>query len=90
MSKNSGSSFYNLTTNHGLANNSVRTIFIDSNDVLYAGTSQGISRTSNNGSSFVNFSSVDGLINKVINSIAVDEKGKVYAASYDGGLFISK
>ncbi|MET0760638.1 MAG: histidine kinase [Flavobacterium sp.] len=74
----------NYTTADGLPNNAVRALFLDSKNVLWIGTENGVSRMENG--SFSNLDESDGLGHNSCWDIAQDTKGNMWFASYGGGV----
>jgi ligand-binding sensor domain-containing protein len=74
----------NYTTADGLPNNAVRSLFLDSKNVLWIGTENGVSRMKNGEFSTINESS--GLGHNSCWDIAQDTYGNMWFASYGGGV----
>ncbi|NWL04224.1 histidine kinase [Flavobacterium collinsii] len=74
----------NYSTADGLPNNAVRALFIDSKNVLWIGTENGVSRLENG--SFNNLDQADGLGHNSCWDIAEDTDGNMWFASYGGGV----
>ena len=74
----------NYTTADGLPNNAVRSLFIDSKNILWIGTENGVSRFLNG--TFQNISESDGLGHNSCWDIAQDSNGNMWFASYGGGV----
>lgn len=74
----------NYTTADGLPNNAVRSLFIDSKNVLWIGTENGISRFVNG--QFSNINEQDGLGHNSCWDISQDDYGNMWFASYGGGI----
>ncbi len=72
------------TTAEGLPNNSIRALYIDSRDMLWVGTENGVSVRDNG--KFRNFTKADGLAFNSCWAIAEDQKGNIWFGSYGGGL----
>ncbi|MGV3696174.1 ligand-binding sensor domain-containing protein [Flavobacterium sp.] len=87
-----GKSFKQYTTNDGLADDCVLTVFEDKSGYIWFGTSGGASRY--DGKSFRNFTTKDGLSNNGVHSFMQDSTGKLWigtsgdACFYDGQKFI--
>ncbi|GAB4018915.1 hypothetical protein GCM10028808_54840 [Spirosoma migulaei] len=86
-----GKSFQHVTTEKGLANNQVSTIYEDKAGTIWFGTNGGVSRY--DGKSFRNFTIEGGLSTNDVNSILEDKTGKLwfgtrgYTYVYDGKTF---
>ncbi|MBN1599474.1 MAG: hypothetical protein JW894_14360 [Bacteroidales bacterium] len=80
--------FENITTEHGLAQNSIRCIYQDSDGYVWFGTEEGLSRY--DGYSFTNFRSESGdttsLTDNLISSIIEDQQGNLWIATFSGNL----
>jgi two-component sensor histidine kinase len=74
----------NYSTTEGLPNNAVRALFIDSKNVLWIGTENGVSRMING--SFSNLDESDGLGHNSCWDISEDSNGNMWFASYGGGV----
>jgi hypothetical protein len=74
----------NYSTTDGLPNNAVRSLFLDSNNVLWIGTENGVSRMENG--SFSNLDETDGLGHNSCWDINQDTNGNMWFASYGGGV----
>lgn len=74
----------NYSTTDGLPNNAVRSLFLDSKNVLWIGTENGVSRMENG--SFSNLSETDGLGHNSCWDINQDINGNMWFASYGGGV----
>jgi len=74
----------NYTTADGLPNNAVRSLFLDSNDILWVGTENGISKMENG--SFSNLDESDGLGHNSCWDVSQDIYGNMWFASYGGGV----
>ena len=74
----------NYSTKDGLPNNAVRSLFLDSKNVLWIGTENGASRMENG--SFSNLSETDGLGHNSCWDINQDINGNMWFASYGGGV----
>ncbi|SDX92742.1 sensor histidine kinase [Flavobacterium degerlachei] len=74
----------NYTTADGLPNNAVRSLFLDSNNVLWIGTENGVSKMENG--SFSNLDESDGLGHNSCWDICQDSNGNMWFASYGGGI----
>ncbi|MBE8724776.1 sensor histidine kinase [Flavobacterium hungaricum] len=74
----------NYSTTDGLPNNAVRSLFLDSKNVLWIGTENGVSRMENG--SFFNISESDGLGHNSCWDISQDSNGNMWFASYGGGV----
>lgn len=72
------------TTLDGLANNAVRSLFIDSRGFLWVGTEHGVSLKENG--NFQNFYTDDGLAHGSCWAITEDSKGQMWFGSYGGGI----
>jgi hypothetical protein len=74
----------NYSTKEGLPNNAVRSLFLDSKNVLWIGTENGVSRMENG--SFSNLDETDGLGHNSCWDINQDSNGNMWFASYGGGV----
>jgi hypothetical protein len=74
----------NYSTTDGLPNNAVRSLFLDSKNVLWIGTENGVSRMENG--SFSNLDETDGLGHNSCWDINQDANGNMWFASYGGGV----
>ena len=74
----------NYSTKDGLPNNAVRSLFLDSENVLWIGTENGVSRKENG--SFFNIDESDGLGHNSCWDITQDQDGNMWFASYGGGV----
>ncbi|MEZ5347534.1 MAG: diguanylate cyclase [Pyrinomonadaceae bacterium] len=75
--------FINYTASHGLAGNYVRTIYEDSEGVLWIGTyDEGLSRLKNG--RFASFKAADGLSNNGVFAIEEDSGGNFWISSNNG------
>lgn len=74
----------NYSTKDGLPNNAVRSLFIDSENILWIGTENGVSRMENG--SFFNMDELDGLGHNSCWDISQDTNGNMWFASYGGGV----
>lgn len=74
----------NYSTTDGLPNNAVRSLFLDSKNVLWIGTENGVSRMENG--LFYNISESDGLGHNSCWDISEDKNGNMWFASYSGGI----
>jgi len=70
--------------NDGLANDLVRAILLDSRDILWAGTDNGLSRY--DGHRFINYTKRDGLPGNMVWDLAEGGKDSLYVACYTGGI----
>lgn len=68
--------FYNFTSEDGLINDGVRTIFIDHHNNVWFGTKTGVSKY--NGKNFKSFSVEQGLIHNNIKFISEDSEGNIW------------
>lgn len=75
---------HNFTTADGLANNAVRSLFIDSKNTLWIGTENGISIFE--GGHFTNLSRQDGVAQNSCWGICEDANNNMWFASYGGGV----
>lgn len=73
------------TSEDGLINDRVNTLFEDSQGNIWIGTSEGLSKY--DGNAFVNYTTDDGLLNNNISSIAEDRDGDMWVGT-SGGLNI--
>lgn len=73
----------NYSTTDGLPNNAVRSLFLDSKNVLWIGTENGVSRMENG--SFSTIDETDGLGQNSCWDISQDTNGNMWFASYGGG-----
>jgi hypothetical protein len=74
----------NYSTTDGLPNNAVRSLFLDSKNVVWIGTENGVSRMEN--SAFSNLDETDGLGHNSCWDICQDGNGAMWFASYGGGV----
>jgi hypothetical protein len=74
----------NYTTADGLPNNAVRALFMDSEDALWIGTENGVSRFADG--TFHSLATQDGLGFNNCWDITQDNKGNMWFASYGGGV----
>ena len=74
----------NYSTTDGLPNNAVRSLFLDSQNVLWIGTENGISRMENG--TFSTLAEDSGLGHNSCWDISQDSKGAMWFASYGGGV----
>jgi len=74
------------TASNELPNNTVRSIFIDSKDILWIGTDNGVVRKEND--VFKNFFEEDGLALNSCWAISEDKNNNIWFGSYGGGLSI--
>jgi hypothetical protein len=74
----------NYTTTDGLPNNAVRSLFLESSDILWIGTENGVSKMENG--SFSNLDESDGLGHNSCWDISQDRNGNMWFASYGGGV----
>ena len=74
----------NYSTADGLPNDAVRSLFIDSNKVLWIGTENGVSRMENG--SFSTIDESNGLGHNGCWVISQDANGNMWFASYGGGI----
>ncbi|MBF2710028.1 sensor histidine kinase [Flavobacterium soyangense] len=74
----------NYSTIDGLPNNAVRALFLDSKNVLWIGTENGVSRMENG--NFSNIDEADGLGHNSCWDICQDGNGAMWFASYGGGV----
>ena len=74
----------NYSTTDGLPNNAVRSLFLDSKNILWIGTENGVSRMENG--SFSNLDETDGLGHNSCWDINQDINGNMWFASYGGGV----
>ena len=74
-----------LTTDNGLASNTIHCLFVDSHKRLWIGTNDGID--SPLGSGFAHFSAGDGLGSDNVSSILEDREGDLWVAS---GLYLNR
>jgi DNA-binding NtrC family response regulator/streptogramin lyase len=85
VSRYDGKEFINFTKEDGLANNDVRCVHCDPDDILWFGTfGGGVSRY--DGQGFVNFAAADGFSNHVL-AIYRDEDGAVWFGTLSEGVF---
>jgi ligand-binding sensor domain-containing protein len=86
-----GKYFQHFTTEQGLANNRVSTIYEDKTGNIWFGADGGVSRY--DGNSFLNFTVEGGLASNDVNAITEDKSGKLwfgtrgYTYIYDGKTF---
>jgi ligand-binding sensor domain-containing protein len=74
----------NFTTSDGLPNNAVRSLFLDSKNILWIGTENGISRMENG--TFTTIDESNGLGHNSCWDITEDTQGNMWFASYGGGV----
>ena len=74
----------NFTTSDGLANNAVRSLFLDSKNALWIGTENGVSLYE--GGTFTNLYKQDGLSQNSCWGICEDTNNNMWFASYGGGV----
>lgn len=74
----------NYSTTDGLPNNAVRSLFLDSKNILWIGTENGVSRMENG--SFANLDENEGLGHNSCWDINQDVNGNMWFASYGGGV----
>ena len=74
----------NYSTTDGLPNNAVRSLFLDSKNILWIGTENGVSRMENG--SFSTLNEIDGLGHNSCWDINQDSNGNMWFASYGGGV----
>jgi len=74
------------TASNKLPNNTVRSIFIDSEDILWIGTDNGVVKKEND--IFKNFFAEDGLALNSCWAIAEDKNNNMWFGSYGGGVSI--
>ncbi|MCI9845626.1 histidine kinase [Flavobacterium pectinovorum] len=74
----------NFTTSDGLPNNAVRSLFLDSKNVLWIGTENGVSRMENG--TFTTIDESNGLGHNSCWDINEDSDGNMWFASYGGGV----
>lgn len=76
----------NFTTDDGLSNNAVRSLFLDKENKLWIGTENGISIFENG--SFKNLTTDNGLAHNSCWDICQDSNGSMWFASYGGGVSV--
>lgn len=74
----------NFTTSDGLPNNAVRALFLDSKNILWIGTENGVSRMENG--IFTTIDESNGLGHNSCWDITEDSDGNMWFASYGGGV----
>ena len=74
----------NFTTSDGLPNNAVRSLFLDSKNILWIGTENGVSRMENG--TFTTIDESNGLGHNSCWDISEDTDGNMWFASYGGGV----
>jgi len=74
----------NFTTSDGLPNNAVRSLFLDSKNILWIGTENGVSRMENG--LFTTIDESNGLGHNSCWDITEDADGNMWFASYGGGV----
>lgn len=74
----------NFTTSDGLPNNAVRSLFLDSKNILWIGTENGVSRMENG--MFTTIDESNGLGHNSCWDITEDADGNMWFASYGGGV----
>lgn len=77
------------TNNSNLPNNSIQSIYVDSNDIIYVATSSGLSISVDNGASYTTIGVAEGITNLNLKAVFVSSSGKVIIGSNDH-LFISQ
>jgi len=82
VSRYDGKGFVNFTTEDGLAGNTVSTIHLDPDGILWFGTNSGVSRY--DGRRFINFTAEDGLAGNTISAIHVDPDGTLWFGTFGG------
>ena len=73
-----------LTTDDGLADNSVLSVYVDRDGIKWFGTNSGISTY--NESTFMSLITQDGLIDDYVKSISQDKKGTMWFGTSNGAL----
>lgn len=76
--------YKNFTSEEGLINDGVRTIFVDSKNQIWFGTKTGVSKY--NWKKFKNFSVEQGLVNNNIKFIGEDSEGNVWLGTDGKGI----
>jgi ligand-binding sensor domain-containing protein/class 3 adenylate cyclase len=85
ISKYSGDAIVNFIQDHGMIDNSIRSIVQDNEDNLwFAGNSRGISRF--DGVNFLNYGRPQGLSSSLFWSLEADFKGNLWLGTYGGGI----
>ncbi|MFZ5553135.1 MAG: two-component regulator propeller domain-containing protein [Bacteroidota bacterium] len=79
-----GKDFINYSTENGLVNDWVRTIFVDDRNMIWIGTKTGISKFDRK--EFSNFSIEQGLINDNIKCISQDSEGNIWLGTDGKGI----
>ncbi|MBF4487875.1 histidine kinase [Flavobacterium sp. CSZ] len=74
----------NFTTSDGLPNNAVRSLFLDSKNIIWIGTENGVSRMENG--IFTTIDESNGLGHNSCWDITEDTDGNMWFASYGGGI----
>ena len=77
----------NFTTSDGLPNNAVRSLFLDSNNILWIGTENGVSRMENG--IFTTIDKNNGLGHNSCWDIREDSDGNMWFASYGVDTFFT-
>ncbi len=73
---------HNYTTSDGLVNNLADAIAIDSHNVIWIGTLDGVSKF--DGINWTTYTQADGLVNNNINSITIDSQGNIWFGTGNG------
>lgn len=84
LTRHKDGSFTVFTTEQGLANNVVRSLYEDKAGVLWVGTDGGL--TSIHGGKFHTLTIKDGLPNNIVRAITQDREGGFWIATYGGGV----
>ncbi len=74
----------NISTQEGLSNNSVQSVYKDSRGILWVGTAIGLSKIQNH--KIQNLNTDDGLAHSSCWAIAEDENNNMWFGSYGGGI----
>lgn len=80
--KVNGQNFQNFTTTEGLSNNFVLGIAVDTNNVKWVATADGVGRY--NDTTWTTYRIADGLVDNYIYSIAVDKNNQVWVGTASG------
>ena len=76
--------FTQFTTDQGLANNNVVSVFEDKQGILWIGTNGGLSKY--DGKTFQNFTKTDGLSSNQLRQTFEDKSGNLWIATLGGGV----
>jgi subtilisin family serine protease/ligand-binding sensor domain-containing protein len=89
ISYDHGINYINKTVSNGLISNNLRDVYVDNSDILYAGSTNGLSVSNNYGNNFTNNYTSNGMWGtNVVGVTTTDSNGTIYAGT-SGGLLIS-